>query len=252
MSNLNWHSTFAAVWRSRKQLLHPIKHIDPIALHDLIGIDAQKQKMIRNTQRFIDHLPANNALLWGAKGTGKSSLIKALLNEFKHKNLRLIEVGKDDLVYLPEIVDDIRDLDYRYIIYCDDLSFDENELQYKSLKSILEGSIEQPPANVLLYATSNRRHLMPEFMQDNLDTQLVNGELHYSDSVEEKTSLADRFGLWISFYSISMEEYLAIVDYYFADYEGDRNALHAQAKRFAHSRGSKSGRTAKQFYLTFG
>jgi len=252
MSNIDWNKVCAAVWRSRKETLHPIVHIDPIKLEELLAIELQKQLLVNNTERFLNCEPANNALLWGAKGTGKSSLVKAILNHFKNDGLRIIEVDKEDLIYLPEIVDGIRDLHFRFIIYCDDLSFDNDERIYKHLKSVVEGSIEQPPDNILLYATSNRRHLMPEFMQDNLQTQLINGEIHYSDTVEENTSLADRFGLWISFYPISMQQYLEIVDFYFQDFSGDRAELHSAAKRFALARGSKSGRTAKQFFQTKG
>jgi hypothetical protein len=203
---------------------------------------------MENTERFINEMPANNALLWGARGTGKSSLIKAVLNEYKSRTLRLIEIYKNELYNLPDIVDDIRSLEYRFIIYCDDFSFDENENTYVVLKSILDGSVEPPPKNVLLYVTSNRRHLMPEHMEDNLDTRLVNGELHYSDAVEEKIALSDRFGLWLSFYPPTMEEYLEIVDSHFRDYPGDRRKLHDAARSFAQQRASRSGRTARQFY----
>ncbi|WP_455210908.1 ATP-binding protein [Kaarinaea lacus] len=250
MTTIDWTNTYAAIWRARKEILHPIYHLDPIQLEELLVIDSQKQQLVDNTLQFLNHEPANNVLLWGAKGTGKSSLIKALLNRYAPDGLRLIEVDKDDLVYLPEIVDGVRDLRYRFIVYCDDLSFDKDERTYKHLKSVLEGSIEQPPKNILVYATSNRRHLMPEFMQDNLQTQLVNGEIHYSDTVEEKTSLSDRFGIWISFYPIDTQQYLDIVDFYFKDYQGDRERLHAKAKQFALARGTKSGRTAKQFFQT--
>ena len=250
MTEINWNTTFAAIWRSRKELLHPIKFVDPVRLHDLLGVDLQKQQLIDNTLRFLNKKPANNVLLWGSKGTGKSSLIKALLNEYFQQGLRIIEVDKQDLVYLPEIVDGIREHPQRFVVYCDDLSFDNDEHGYKHLKSVLEGSIEQPPDNVLLYATSNRRSLMPEFMQDNLQTKLINDEIHYSDTVEEKTSLADRFGLWLSFYPNNTEQYLEIVDYYFKNYMGDRDELHISAKQFSLSRGSKSGRTARQFFLS--
>jgi predicted AAA+ superfamily ATPase len=223
---------------------------DPIRLDELLGIDNQKQQMIQNTERFLVGKPANNALLWGARGTGKSSLIKALLNAYKDQDLRLIEVDKQDLVYLPDIVDDIRELPQRFIIYCDDLSFETNEHQYKSLKSVLEGSVELPPENILVYATSNRRHLMPERMSDNFDTRLVDGEVHYSDTVEEKISLSDRFGLRLAFYPQTSETYLHIVDSLFPNLPYDRESLHKAALDFAHQRASKSGRTAKQFYNT--
>lgn len=245
---IDWNETLAAIWRQRLEYLRPVKRLDPIRLQDLLGIAEQKRQLIDNTERFLSGLPANNALLWGARGTGKSSLIKALLNEYHERGLRIIEVDKQDLLYLPEIVDEIRELPQWFVIYCDDLSFDAGESQYKALKSVLEGSIELPPSNVLLYATSNRRHLMPERMSDNLDTQLLNGEVHYSDAVEEKISLSDRFGLWLSFYPQNTQGYLEIVDHYFADYDGDREALHQAALDFASLRAAKSGRTAKQFY----
>ncbi len=245
---IDWNITLAAIWRQRKEYLRPVQQVDPIRLDDLLGIEPQKAQVINNTERFLAKKPANNVLLWGARGTGKSSLIKALLNAYKDKNLRLIEVDKQDLVYLPEIVDDIRILPQHFVIYCDDLSFEANDSQYKSLKSVLQGSIELPPDNVLIYATSNRRHLMPERMSDNLDTRLVDGEVHYSDAVEEKISLADRFGLRLGFYPQSSQAYLEIIDQLFPDYPGDRTNLHKAALDFAHTMASKSGRTAKQFF----
>ncbi len=248
---IDWNTTLAAIWRQRKEYLRPVQQVDPIRLDGLLGIEPQKTQVINNTERFLANKPANNVLLWGARGTGKSSLIKALLNAYHQQNLRLIEVDKQDLVYLPEIVDDIRILPQRFIIYCDDLSFEANDSQYKSLKSVLQGSIELPPDNVLIYATSNRRHLMPERMSDNLDTRLVNGEVHYSDTVEEKISLADRFGLRLGFYPQSAQAYLEIIDQLFLDYPNDRASLHQAALDFAHQNASKSGRTAKQFYNAF-
>lgn len=249
--SIDWSKTKAAIWNQHKHKLRAVKAIDKIKLHELVGIDRQKQELIRNTQRFLAGEPANHALLWGARGTGKSSLIKAILNEYKSRGLRLIEVFKYDLVNLPYIVEDLRELPQRYIIYCDDFSFEANENAYVGLKTILEGSIERPPENVLLYVTSNRRHLVHEYKQDDLDTRVVDGELHYSDTVEEKISLADRFGLWLSFYQANLEGYLKIVDSYFPDYQGDRTTLHEAAKQFAMTRASRSGRTAKQFYNFF-
>ncbi|MGZ5007949.1 MAG: ATP-binding protein [Methylobacter sp.] len=246
--NIDWKHVNAAIWRQQTGTLRAVKAIDPITLDALIGIDRQKTELIKNTERFIAGKPANNALLWGARGTGKSSLIKAILNAYQADGLRLIEVFKSDLHNLPYIVDEIRELPQRFIIYCDDFSFDANENSYMVLKTVLEGSIELPPENVLLYATSNRRHLLPEYMKDNLDAKLVDGELHYSDAVEEKISLSDRFGLWLSFYQTNMDGYLSIVDSYFPDYRGDRSVLHEAAKMYAMSRASKSGRTAKQFF----
>jgi hypothetical protein len=248
---IDWNKTPAAIWRQHKHKLRAVKAIDPIRLQDLIGIERQKTELVSNTRRFLAGKPANNALLWGARGTGKSSLIKALLNEFSTEGLRLVEVFKNDLANLPAIVDKIRKRPYRFIIYCDDFSFEANEHSYVALKTILEGSIERKPDNVLLYATSNRRHLLPEYQRENQESQMIDGELHYSDAVEEKIALSDRFGLWLSFYQTSWEGYLQIVDSYFPDYPGDRAALHEAAKRFSMSRASRSGRTAKQFYNAY-
>ncbi|MEX1032106.1 MAG: ATP-binding protein [Cellvibrionaceae bacterium] len=248
--SIDWNQIPAAIWRSRRGVLRPVSQLDPIRLDQLLGIEIQKQKLIANTERFLSGFSANNALLWGSRGTGKSSLIKALLNHYFDRGLRIIEVDKNDLVDLPEIVDDIRELPQRFVLYCDDLSFAEGENTYKAMKSVLEGSIERPPENIVLYATSNRRHLMPEARSDNKLTEIVSGELHYGDSVEEKLSLADRFGLWLSFYPINWDEYFKLVDSYFGDYRGDRKALHEAARQFALLRASHSGRTAKQFFLS--
>jgi predicted AAA+ superfamily ATPase len=195
---------------------------------------------------------ASHALLWGSRGTGKSSLVKAALNAFFDDGLRLIEFFKEDLGALTDISDEIRELPYKFIIFCDDISFEIGDSSYKALKSVIEGSIELPPKNVLVYATSNRRHLIPEFHADNDGTIISQGEIHYSDNVEEKISLSDRFGLWLSFYQGSVEEYLRIVDSYFpALDEKRRAAMHEEAKRFASLRASRSGRAAKQFFTLF-
>ena len=246
--SIDWIRTPAAIWRQHNMQLRGVVEVDPIRLSDLIGIDRQKQELTRNTRRFLAGKPANNALLWGARGTGKSSLIKAVLNEYTQDGLRLIEVFKNDLLQLPAIVDEIRDLPFRFIVYCDDFSFESNDYAYVALKTILEGSIERRPDNALLYVTSNRRHLLPEYQRENQESRMIDGELHYSDAVEEKIALSDRFGLWLSFYQTSWEGYLQIVDSYFPDYPGDRTALHEAAKRFSMARASRSGRTAKQFH----
>ncbi|WP_020409087.1 ATP-binding protein [Hahella ganghwensis] len=246
--SIEWKNTPAAIWRQLKGSLRAVRTIDPIRLDQLLGIDDQKQTLVRNTEKFIAGLPANNVLLWGSRGTGKSSMIKALLNEYFDQGLRIVEVDKDDLVYLPEIVDEVRDQPQRFIVYCDDLSFEAGEKTYKALKSVLEGSIESPPENVLIYATSNRRHLMPEYMSENLTSQVVDTEIHHGEAIEEKISLSDRFGLWISFYPFNQDRYLEIIDHYFQDYEGDRKELHRHAIQFALQRGGRSGRAAFQFY----
>ena len=249
---IDWDSTYAAIWRQRREYLRPVKQLDTIRLDQLLGIDQQKRQLTANTERFLSGHKANNALLWGARGTGKSSLIKALLNEYKHQGLRVIEVDKQDLIYLPEIVDDIREQHRQhFIVYCDDLSFEAGDSLYKPLKSVLEGSIESPPENTLFYATSNRRHLLPEQMRENLDTKLVDGEVHYSDAIEEKISLSDRFGLRLAFYPQHTATYLEIIDAYFSDYQGNRELLHKAALDFAHQNAAKNGRTAKQFYNAF-
>ena len=251
MTDINWHEVAAAVWRPNQQALRAINNIDPISLDVLIGVDRQKQALIENTTRFVSGQLCNNALLWGSRGTGKSSLIKAVFNQFNDQNLRLIEVFKDDLSYLHDIVDQIRDLPYYFIIYCDDFAFATNDHSYSSLKTVLEGSIEAAPTNVLLYATSNRRHLVPQTMKENLDSKVVDGELHLSDAIEEKIALSDRFGLWLSFYPISQLQYLEIVDSYFNNYQGDRFELHRKAIQFSADRASRSGRTAKQFFNSY-
>lgn len=245
---IDWSDTKAAIWRPRSAKLRVVKQIDPISLVDLVGIDEQKNQLIQNTRAFMQNRPCNNALLWGARGTGKSSLIKAVLNQFKDEGLRLIEFAKDDLLDLPEVIDEIRELPYKFIIFCDDLSFEDGDNSYKGLKPLLEGSIELPPSNTLIYASSNRRHLVTEFHKDNKLTQVSDTQIHYADAVEEKISLSDRFGLWLSFYQGSIAEYLDIVDSYFEGIACDKELLHVEAKRFSNYRASRSGRCAKQFY----
>src|SRR3990167_7796058 len=243
---IDWISTHAAVWRSNKGYLKPVKHLDPVTLDHLLGIERQKALVVANTERFLRGEPANNMLLWGARGTGKSSLIKALLNHYAKDGLRVIQIDKEDLVQLLDIVDDVRDRDERFIVFCDDLSFEEGERGYKALKSVLEGSIELPPENVRIYATSNRRHLLPESIRDNVASKVRDTEILYADAIEEKISLSDRFGLWLSFYPIDQEQYLAMVDALFGGVT-DRTVLHLEAIRFATSKGGRSGRAAQQF-----
>jgi predicted AAA+ superfamily ATPase len=244
---IDWTDTLAAVWRPQKGTLKAIRHLDSITLGDLLGIDRQKALVLENTERFLRREPANNVLLWGARGTGKSSLIKALLNHCGKDGLRVIQIDKDDLLHLLDIVDDIRERSERFIVFCDDLSFEDGERSYKALKSVLEGSIEAPPENVLIYATSNRRHLVPESMRDNVNSKVHETEIHYQDGIEERISLSDRFGLWLSFYPINQEQYLAMVDRLFGDVS-DPAALHGAAIRFATAKGGRSGRTARQFF----
>lgn len=244
---INWNETLAAVWRPQKQSLKAIHHLDVVTLDDLLGIERQKALVIENTERFLRREPANNVLLWGARGTGKSSLIKALLNRYGSEGLRVIQIDKEDLLHLLDIVDDIRECPQRFIVFCDDLSFEEGERSYKALKSVLEGSIEAPPENVRIYATSNRRHLVPESMRDNVASEVHETEIHYKDGIEERISLSDRFGLWLSFYPINQDQYLNMVDKLFGPVK-DPAALHAEAIRFATAKGGRSGRTAQQFF----
>ncbi|WP_226662786.1 ATP-binding protein [Microbulbifer aggregans] len=251
---MDWKKYRAAIWRPKTAALKPVRRLDPVSAGQLLGIDTQKQQIFENTRRFLRGEPANHALLWGSRGTGKSSLIKALLNAYADDGLRCVEVNFHDLNDIPEIIDlldsdDARE--YRFILFCDDLAFERGDARYKALKSILEGSLELPPENVLLYATSNRRHLLPEDSAANRDTRIVDGELHHGDQVEETLSLADRFGLWLSFYPANWEMYLQMVDQHFGDFDGDRTALHTAAKQFAMLRASHSGRTAQQFYQDY-
>ncbi|HLR17200.1 MAG TPA: ATP-binding protein [Alcanivoracaceae bacterium] len=248
---IDWKNTKAAVWRPYSQRLRAVKYYDPIQLDELYGIERQKERIMANTERFLAGQPCNHALLWGSRGTGKSSVVKALLNHYADKGLRLLEVDKEDLAILPEIVDEIREEPYRFIVFSDDLSFAEGENSYKHLKSVMEGSIELPPENVRIYATSNRRHLLPESHSDNAGGGVKGGELHLGDALEEKISLADRFGLRLSFYPISQVQYYEIIDSYFPEVE-NREQLHILAQRFATEKGGRSGRTARQFWNQYG
>ncbi|MDR1451434.1 MAG: ATP-binding protein [Helicobacteraceae bacterium] len=244
---IDWQKARAAIWRGAD--FKTIKRLDQIALDDLFGIERQKELLLSNTRRFLDGKPSNHALLWGQRGCGKSSLIKAVFNELRDEGLRLIEVERDDLARLPLIADMIENEPFQFIIFCDDLSFENDERGYKGLKRILEGSIELPPENIKVYATSNRRHLVSENLSDNLSAVVAGdrGELHYADVVEEKLSLSDRFGLTLSFYAGSEDDYLTMIEARLKDYQGDKEELRLEAKRFAQLRASRSGRTAKQF-----
>ncbi len=249
--NIDWDSTIAAIWRSQRHALKPITDVDLIDLNTLIGIDEQKRDICHNTERFLDHKPANHTLLWGARGMGKSSLVKGVLNQYHARGLRVIEIPKEELVNLIEITDEIRNIDKRFIIFCDDLSFDEGDSGYRALKSTLEGTFEKQPQNILIYATSNRRHFVSEKMEDNLARQMIDGEIHESDVTEDKLSLADRFGLALSFYPVSQEVYLQMVDHYFRDQSFEPKEIYEQAIQFATKRGIRSGRVAKQFYQSY-
>ena len=246
----------AIAWRYRKRssghgAVEPVRHVAQMRLDDLREIDPQKEKIFRNTLQFVEGKPANNVLLTGARGTGKSSLIKACLNEFSGRGLRLIEVDKADLTDLPDIVDTVSDRPEKFMVFCDDLSFEEGESGYKALKSILDGSVAAATPNVLIYATSNRRHLLPEYMAENLTyTHTDDGEVHPGEVVEEKISLSERFGLWVSFYPFSQDEYLTIVAQWLSSFGVEADAIAAarpEALVWALERGSRSGRVAYQF-----
>ena len=248
----DWAASIA--FRGRKKNgrghIEPVRHVHRIALRDLQGIDAQKELVERNTRQFVEGHPANNVLLTGARGTGKSSLIKALLNKYAPRGLRLIEVEKHDLVDLPDIVDRIGERPERFVLYCDDLSFDAGEPGFKALKVVLDGSIAAATDNCIIYATSNRRHLMPEYMQENLETRYVGEEIHPGETVEEKISLSERFGLWVSFYPFDQDEYLEIVAHWLKTLgclAKEAEAAREEALQWSLQRGSRSGRVAYQF-----
>ena len=250
----DWSASIAFRYRKRSSghgVLEPVRHVAQMRLADLQEIDGQKDKIQRNTLQFVQGQPANNVLLTGARGTGKSSLVKACLNEYAPQGLRLIEVDKADLVDLPDIVDVVADRPERFIVFCDDLSFEDGEAGYKALKSILDGSVSAAGQNVLIFATSNRRHLLPEYMKENLSyTHTPDGEVHPGEVVEEKISLSERFGLWVSFYPFSQDEYLTIVAQWLSSFgvsSEDIERARPQSLVWALERGSRSGRVAYQF-----
>ena len=254
----DWSASVAFRYRKRSSghgQLEPVRHVAPMRLSDLQEIDDQKAKIQRNTLQFVRGVPANNVLLTGARGTGKSSLVKACLHEYASEGLRLIEVDKADLVDLPDIVDLVAARPERFIVFCDDLSFEDGESAYKALKSVLDGSVSAAGDNVLIYATSNRRHLLPEYMKENLSyTHTADGEVHPGEVVEEKISLSERFGLWVSFYPFSQDEYLTIVAQWLNGFGIDASAIERarpQALVWALERGSRSGRVAYQFARDF-
>ena len=254
LSAPDWAAAVAYRYRKRSSghgALEPSRHIGPMRLSDLKEIDLQKEKIQRNILQFVSGKPANNVLLTGARGTGKSSLVKACLNEYAASGLRLIEVDKADLTDLPDIVDVVSERPEKFIVFCDDLSFEDGEPGYKALKSTLDGSVAATTSNVLIFATSNRRHLLPEYMKENLTyTHTDDGEVHPGEGVEEKISLSERFGLWVSFYPFSQNEYLVIVAQWLSSFDVPPEAIVAarpEALVWALERGSRSGRVAYQF-----
>jgi predicted AAA+ superfamily ATPase len=253
----DWHSAIAFRWRglAQAQRLRPIAHPKALRLADMLCLDRQRDIIDRNTRQFLQGLPANNILLWGSRGVGKSSLIKALLNEYAEQGLRLIEVSRRHLVELPDIMELLENRPEKFILYCDDLSFEEDDADYKALKAALEGSLCGLSANVLIYATSNRRHLLPEYQSENQEARNMpgkhlQGEIHHGDTVEEKISLSERFGLWLSFHPFSQDDYLEIVRYWLEKLNAAPEyweQVRVLALRFALERGSRSGRVAWQF-----
>ncbi len=250
----DWEAAVAFRWRREGGggRLQAIAAPHRIRLDELRGIEKQKSELERNTRQFVAGFPANNALLWGSRGTGKSSLVKALLRPYAPQGLRLLEVDAHELVDLPDIVEQLHARSERFVLFCDDLSFEADDASYKALKAVLDGSLAAVPENVLVYATSNRRHLMPEYMEENLEARHVGGEIHHGEAVEEKVSLSERFGLWLPFYPFDQDTYLHIVDGWLEQLglgaaEIRRHEVRQAALRWALGRGSRSGRSAYQF-----
>jgi len=254
LSQPDWGASIAFRYRKRSSghgVIEPVRHVGAMKLEQLREIEQQKEKIQRNTEQFVRGLPANNVLLTGARGTGKSSLIRACLHTYAEQGLRLIEVDKADMIDLPDIVEAVSQRPEKFIIFCDDLSFEEGEPGYKALKSILDGTVAATTPNMLIYVTSNRRHLLPEYMKDNLSyAPRDDGEIHPGEVVEEKISLSERFGLWVSFYPFSQDEYLTIAAQWLSSFGVPPAAIEAakpEALVWALERGSRSGRVAYQF-----
>ncbi|WP_447592250.1 ATP-binding protein [Aquipseudomonas campi] len=253
---LDWNTTVAARWfrEGRTGYLQGLQVSLDLSLDDLVGVDKQREQLANNTQQFVSGLPANHVLLWGSRGTGKSSLVRALLAEHAKSGLRLIEIERDHLADLPRVVEMLIGLPQRFVLFCDDLSFESGEGDYRVLKSVLDGSLERAPDNVLLYATSNRRHLVPEKESDNANWKQVDGELHPSEAVEDKIALSDRFGLWLSFYPFTQDHFLSVVRHWITvlakptglQWEWNHE-LEILAVRWATGRGNRNGRCAYQF-----
>jgi len=253
---IDWKMATAAVWRRHAMsgYLEAVKESAVVDLDCLLGIDSQKETLVENTRQFMAGFPANHVLLWGTRGTGKSSLVKAILNSYAGEGLRLVQVDKYDLINLPDIVNEIRAEPYRFIIFADDVSFETGESSYKMLKSALDGSVYAPPENVLIYVTSNRRHLLPEYESDNRGAMLVNNEIHHGETVEEKISLSGRFGLWVGFHPFSQEQYLDVASQWTARVAQQHGftlewskEISKEALDWSHVKGDRSGRIAWQF-----
>jgi hypothetical protein len=256
VGRIDWKECHAANWHrhSFAGYLEPLDSVEGIRLDDLLGIEKQKTAVEENTRQFMAGYPANNALLWGTRGTGKSSLVRAILNRYADQGLRVVQVDKDDLVHLPDIVDEVKGQPYKFIIFSDDLSFETGESSYKMLKSALDGSVYAPPPNVLIYVTSNRRHLLPEYESDNRGAMMVNNEIHHGEAIEEKISLSGRFGLWVGFHPFSQDQYLEVVQRWMVKL-CEKHAVRAPwdaasreaAILWSQKKGDRSGRIAYQF-----
>lgn len=253
---VDWAVCHAANWRrhSFAGYLEPVESIEDVCLDDLLGIEEQKRSVEENTCQFLAGYPANNMLLWGTRGTGKSSLIRAVLNRYSKEGLRIVQVDKSDLVHLPDIVDTIKQLPYRFIIFSDDVSFEVGESSYKMLKSALDGAVYAPPENILIYVTSNRRHLLPEYESDNRGAMLINNEIHHGEAVEEKISLSGRFGIWVGFHPFNQEQYLRVTRQWIEKLCAKQGVelvwtkgLQDEAIQWSHMKGDSSGRIAYQF-----
>jgi len=253
---IDWTLCHAANWRRHSFVgyLEPVERIENVSLDDLLGINDQKRTVVENTLQFLSGYPANNALLWGTRGTGKSSLIRAVLNRYAVEGLRIVQVDKNDLVHLPDIVDTIKNLPYRFIIFSDDVSFEVGDSSYKMLKSALDGSVYAPPENILIYVTSNRRHLLPEYESDNRGAMLVNNEIHHGEAIEEKISLSGRFGLWVGFHPFNQEQYLNVTRKWIeklCEKQGVEfpwtKDIEGEAIEWSYSKGDSSGRIAYHF-----
>jgi uncharacterized protein len=253
---LDWQSCHAASWRKHylAGYLEPVEQLDALALSDLLGIEKQKKMVEDNTLQFLSGFPANNVLLWGTRGTGKSSLVRAILNAYAPKGLRIIQVDKDDLCQLPDIVDSVKQQPYRFILFSDDVSFEVGESSYKMLKSALDGAVYALPENIRIYVTSNRRHLIPEYETDNRGAMMVNNEIHHGESAEEKISLSGRFGIWVGFHPFTQDQYLDVVHTWISKLCFDKGIsdlwnqeTREQAIQWGNVKGDKSGRIAYQF-----
>ena len=256
VARMDWSKVHAASWRRHSFAGHlePVTSLEALPLDDLLGIEQQKAVVEQNTRQFLAGLPANNILLWGARGTGKSSLVRALLHAYAPKGLRVVQVDKEDLINLPDIVEAIKDEPYRFVIFSDDASFEIGESAYKMLKSALDGSVYAPPENVLIYVTSNRRHLLPEYESDNRGSMMVEGEIHHGEAAEEKISLSGRFGIWVSFHPFDPKQYLRVVRQWVERLCQKNGAqltfgpeAEDEATRWADKKGDRSGRIAYQF-----